>query len=238
MNRAGRLGSAEHPAEPRIRCGYRRRHSHAGDDHQRQAEEDHCAVGALLHQAVGRSTCRCADLPLQTAGQVMPQPLPRQLAGPGHEIAPQVSGEDPGKEINGPCHDQEPRRKEVQAPGPAILVQDAVGADRADCGATVREGLRGDCPAAVPVVPADRQLDQRGREVVADRAPVEPRVSHEDGEAGDGERQHAGSHDPVSDPDPATVAGACARGVLTGAGPRHGVLRRRPVLSDAPRGGS
>src|SRR5438270_5971802 len=44
--------------------------------------------------------------------------------------------------------------------------------------------------------------------------------------------QHAGSHDPVSDSDPATVAGACARGVLTGAGPRHGVLRRRPVRSE------
>ena len=46
-------------------------------------------------------------------------------------------------------------------------------------------------PAAVLVVAADRQLDQRRREIVADLAPVQPRVDHQDHDPGDRERQEA-----------------------------------------------
>ena len=58
------------------------------------------------------------------------------------------------------------------------------------------------------VVPADRQLEERRRQVVARVAPVQPRMRHQDHEAAERKRQEAGGHNPVGDPDPARMPGA------------------------------
>ena len=102
----------------------------------------------------------------------------------------------------------------------------------------LEEGL-GRVPAAVLVVPADRQLEERRREVVARVAPVEPRVRHQDLEAAEHEHEDAHRDDPVGDPDPARVAlprrPACPLPLPPEADSRAAILRHLRGLSTIPR---
>ena len=117
----------------------------------------------------------------------------------------------PARRYTAPGQHEAPRGQEVQAPPPAVLVEDVVGPAGADRARGVLEERHGLVPSAVLVVPADRQLEERRREVVARLAPVEPRVHHQDHEPAERERQDARGHDPVGDPDPAGVTQRNAR---------------------------
>ena len=88
-----------------------------------------------------------------------------------------MSAEDAGQQVDDAGQHEAPRGEEVQAAPPAVLIEDvegAAGADRA--GGVLRRTASRVVPAAMLVVAADRQLEERRRQVVARLAPVEPRV--------------------------------------------------------------
>ena len=91
-----------------------------------------------------------------------------------------MAAEDAGQQVHGAGQHEEPRRQKVQAPPPAVLIEDVVGPARADGARGVLEEGSGFLPSAVLVVPADGQLEERRRQVVPRLAPVEPGMSHQD----------------------------------------------------------
>ena len=77
-----------------------------------------------------------------------------------------MAGEDPGQQIDRAGHDEKPRRQKVQTPPPAVLVEDVVGPTRADRRRRILEEGNALFPAAVLVVSADGQFEQRRCQIV------------------------------------------------------------------------
>src|SRR5215831_13007853 len=137
---------------------------------------------------------------------VPPQYPRRKLSKARNHVPPKVAACDSPDQVNQTRDDEEPSREKVQTPSPAVLIEDIVGAR----GTHYRVRCRGEhfrrCPTAVLVVAADRQLEERRREVVAGLAPVQPRMHHQNLEAREREREHTRREDPVRETDPASVA--------------------------------
>ena len=119
------------------------------------------------------------------------------------------------QEINRAGHDQRPGGQEVQTAAPAVLIEDVVGPARADRAAGAFEKRPGRVVAGMPVVPADRQFEERRRQVIPHIAPVEARVRHQDHEPAARQRQQAHRRNRVRDPDPARMSLHDVMGHLT-----------------------
>src|SRR6516165_9162362 len=96
---------------------------------------------------------------------VPPQYSWRKLSEARNEVPPKVAACESHDEVGQTRHHEEPGRQKVQAPSPAVLIENIVGAR----GTHYRVRCRGEhlrrCPTAVLVVAADRQLEERRREV-------------------------------------------------------------------------
>src|ERR1700728_389996 len=125
---------------------------------------------------------------------VLPKRSRRKLTSARDHMAAQVPSNEPGRQIDECGYDQEPCRQKVQAPRPAVLVEDIVRArltdDRGRSRSRSWEERQGLCPPAMVVVAADREFEERRGQIVSHRAPVESRMRHQDYEPGDGEREH------------------------------------------------
>ena len=112
---------------------------------------------------------RRGNLQAHVRDDIAPEQVRRKLFGSRPDVGTEVTTDRAARELGYEAgHDQAPCGQEVEAAAPAVLIEDverAAGADRAR--RSVKE-RRDRFPAAVPVIPTDRQLDQRRREVVAD----------------------------------------------------------------------
>src|SRR5262245_41963959 len=108
----------------------------------------------------------------------------------------------------------------MQAASPPVLVEDlerAPGRDR--CARAIHE-RRWYSPAAMPVVAADRQLQEWRSQVVACLAPIETWVHHQDLDATEGQRRHADGGHPVRKTHPARMP-RCRTAGHAGSRDRH-----------------
>ena len=87
--------------------------------------------------------------------EVLPEQARRELDGPRHKIPPEVAGENSGQKIERAGQDEKPSRQTVQAPTPAVLIENFVGPARADGRTHVLEKWNAVRPAAMLMVAAD-----------------------------------------------------------------------------------
>lgn len=153
------------------------------------------------------TACGRADPQKEMGLEILHQQLPRAFGCFGNEISPKVPSENPGQKVDHAWEDQQPSCQEVQAPTPTVLVEDLEGPTCADGGTLVREEGDALFPAAVLVVSADGQFEQRRCQIIANFAPVQPWVAHEDDDATERQRHETQGDDPVSGPHPAGVPG-------------------------------
>src|SRR5262245_26379776 len=128
---------------------------------------------------------------------IIPEQCGFELSWSGHNIPPEVPGENSSKQIGCSGQYQEPGSQKVQAPPPAILIEYVVGPVRADWRGLIVEERCGLVPATVLVVSTDWQLDERRGQVVSHLAPVESGMNHQNQEAGECKREKAHCEDPV-----------------------------------------
>src|SRR5262245_8854431 len=128
---------------------------------------------------------------------ITPERLRSELSSPGHKMTPEMAGENSRQQIDRAGQREDPGRQKVQTPPPAILVEYVVGPARADRRSRILEEGNALFPAAMSMVSADGQFDQRRCQIVSHLAPVEPRVGHKNHDAGEGKRHEAHGHDTV-----------------------------------------
>src|SRR5580704_16494867 len=215
VNRPCGLRTAEEIQQSRIRRCNRRGHREPRQDYERERNENDAGVAELLQEAVRWPAASPWYRKSRMCGDVAPQ-MPRcKLSKAGDEVAPEVPACESHDQVHQAGQDEEPGCQEVEATPPAILVEDVVCARGTDDGTVAREKRERGCPPAVLVVAANRQLDERGREIVACLAPVQPRMHNEDLEARKHKREDTRGDDPVSEPHPGGVSRLRHRG-LTG----------------------
>ena len=207
VQRARRLVSAEEVEQHRGGGGDSGRHRQARQDQERRHQKDHDDVAGALQRPVVWTARRHRHEAAQMLPQVSPQGRDRERLAPAEEMTTEVSGNGSRQHVGEARGHQHPRRQEVQASPPAVLIEDLERAPgRHRRAGTIEERCwRG--PAAVPMVAADRQLQERRRQVVARFAPVEARMHHQDLDAAERQRRHGGGRNPVRQPHPTRVHG-------------------------------
>src|SRR5688572_6685695 len=221
MNTPRRLEASPHFQQPRVRRRNGRGHREPGDHSAGERNEDHAKVGALLQRAV-RGSDRCTSDPEgHVLHHVGPEDARTHLHSTRKQMAPKMPGENPGQQVDGPREDQAPPRQEVQAPAPAVLVERPEGASRRNRRVHLVEERLPSFPTPMTVVLADRQFDPGRGEAVADFAPIEPRMHHEDFGPGEYQQKKANRHHPVGTFNPTGMRRSGRSGVFW----RHGRAR-------------
>lgn len=107
-----------------------------------------------------------------------------------------------GSEVHRSGNDQKPAGKKMQTTRPAVFVEDIIRAARTYGRSWVIVERRAVIETVVMIIPADRQFEQRNRQIVARLAPIKTWVAHQDDESAKGECKKARAHDPMREPDP------------------------------------
>src|SRR5262245_53407714 len=117
-----------------------------------------------------------------------------------------MTAEDSERKIDCTRADEYPCSQKMQTACPTILVEQWIVA----LGADGRTGyLREHYPAVQlvgPIVVADRERQQRRRQVVADVAQIKTGMHHQNQESAERQSHEARSSDPMADPHPAAVS--------------------------------
>ncbi len=91
MDGAGGLASAQHVGEERDHRVHRRRHGEPGQDHQRQQDEQHAAIGEFLQRVV---VPLMVEFQLRMVGDVAGEAA--EVVDPRGEVAPEVAVDEAG----------------------------------------------------------------------------------------------------------------------------------------------
>ena len=240
VDRARRLPAAEEVEQPGPGGVHARRHGEAGQDHDRDQDQQHREVGELLQHVVAPRGLPLGEVQRGVVLDVAPEAPGAKLGRiPRQQVAAQVAvnhaqeavGEDAGGEDPGEGQVPAPRLRQVVPRGdrrPAREGIEPLGPEHA----ARAKGLPADAQVAVPVRVAD--LEPGRIEVGAVLAPVEPRVGVEDHQPAhqeDDERHHG---HPMPDPGgkavpPHQLAAERARGCICLLGLRHALLLSRPA---------
>ena len=109
-----------------------------------------------------------------------------------------MASENPRQQVNRTSQDEEPGRKEMEAPCPAIFIKHGKVTTHAYRGACIIKKGYLVFPATMVVVPADGQFKDRWCQTVSRLPPVEPWVDHENKKSAISQGQETQGYDPVS----------------------------------------
>ena len=115
MNRPRGLASAKQVDKPGHDRIHPRRHREAGQDHQRQQDEDDAEIGQFLDWVVTPRCLATRKFQPQMIGCIVEKSARPQLLLAGEEVAPKMPGGESGHEINQEVRDKCPRKKEMPA---------------------------------------------------------------------------------------------------------------------------
>jgi hypothetical protein len=191
----------------RGRGSHGRRHRQASQDKERCHDEDDERVGGSLQRSIVGATGRRRHHAAEVLPQISTERRERERLAPADEVTMKVSGDDAGQHVDQARGHQHPRGEEMQAASPPVLIEDMERAPGRHRRAGTIEERRWCSPAAMPVVAADRQLQEWRRQVVACLAPIETRMHHQDLDAAEGQRRNTDGSHPVREPHPPRVPG-------------------------------
>jgi hypothetical protein len=129
----GRLVTAKQIQQEWVRRSDCRGHREARRHHQRQDDEHDTGVCQFLQQPIRRSSADCADNRTQVVLQILQQCSWRELATARNQGGCDVAAGDSDCNIRPTYYNKYPRSQKMQAPGPAVLIEDvvvALGGDR------------------------------------------------------------------------------------------------------------
>src|SRR5262245_54222975 len=207
MQRARRLMPTEEIEQHRGRGGHGRRHRQASQDKKRRHDEDDERVAGTLQWSVVGAARRRRHHAAQVLPQIATERRERERLAPADEVTMEVSRDDAGQHVDQAHSHEHPRGQEMQAASPPVLVEDLERAPGRNRGARASQERRWYSPAAMPVVAADRQLQEWRRQVVACLAPIETWMHHQDLDAAEDQRRHTDGGHPVREPHPPRVPG-------------------------------
>src|SRR4051812_45510304 len=106
-------------------------------------------------------------------------------------MPPKMSRENPGEKIHSARDDEAPTRQKMQAAAPAVLIKRLERSRLRNGRVLSAEELLPAFPSGVAVISADGELDPGGSKTIADIAPIQSRMHHEDFSAGKDQQKKA-----------------------------------------------
>ena len=116
-----------------------------------------------------------------------------------------MTSESPRQQVNRTSQDEEPGRKEMEAPRPAIFIKHGKVTTHAYRRAFIIKKGRVVLPATMLVISADGQFKECWCQTVSCLPPVEPGMDHENKKSAISQSKETQGYDPVSDFYPAPM---------------------------------
>src|SRR5437879_11693339 len=173
MNGARRLLTAEPVPHYRDNRCDSRGHTEAGEDDQRKQHEDDAEVREPLDDVVRQRLFFSGPLPAQFVPNDTRDAAPGEISLARQQILAEVLREEAGEDVKQARQDANPGREEMQITAPARMAYHE----------------------------RNREIDERRSPQGACFAPIETRVSDENGDAADEQAKETERRDPMSDAD-------------------------------------